>query len=56
MSEQLQMDTLAYSSRMLGWAPLGKLLFIIAALIANIITSSMIVPIFTLALGLCLMW
>ena len=56
MSEQLQMDTLAYSSRMLGWAPLGKLLFIIAALVANIITSSMIVPIFTLALGLCLMW
>lgn len=35
---------------------MGKLLFIIAALIANIMTSSMIVPIFTLALGLCLMW
>lgn len=55
MSEQMQMDTLAYSSRMLGWAPLGKLLLVIVILVANITTSSMLVPFVTLALGLVLM-
>lgn len=56
MSEQLQMDTLAYSSRMVGWAPLGKLLFVIAALVANIMTQSIVLPVATLALGLALIW
>ena len=55
MSEQSQMDTLAYSSRMLDWAPLGKLLFVIVVLVANIATSSVIVPIVTLLIGLGLM-
>lgn len=55
MSEQTQMDTLAYSSRMLDWAPLGKLLLVIVVLIVNISTSSMLVPFVTLALGLGLM-
>ncbi|MDO5861459.1 MAG: energy-coupling factor transporter transmembrane component T [Thermoplasmata archaeon] len=49
------MDTLAYSSRMLGWAPLGKLFFVIMVLIANLATSSMLVPVVTLAIGLILM-
>lgn len=40
---------------MLSWAPLGKLLFVIVVLIANIVTSSMIVPFVTLAMGLVLM-
>ncbi len=56
MSEQLQMDTLAYSSRMVGWAPLGKLLFVIAALIANIMTQSIAISVATLVLGLALIW
>ncbi len=48
------MDTLAYSSRMVGWAPLGKLLFVIAALVANIMTESIVISIATLVLGLAL--
>ncbi len=55
MSEQTQMDTLAYSSRMLDWAPLGKLIFVIGVLIVNILTSSILVPFVTLAIGLVLM-
>ncbi len=55
MSEETQMDTLAYSSRMLSWAPLGKFVFVIAILIVNIVTSSMMVPFVTLAIGLALM-
>jgi len=55
MSEESQMDTLAYSSRMLSWAPLGKLLFVIVVLIVNILTRSMVVPIITLVIGLALM-
>ncbi len=55
MSEQTQMDTLAYSSRMLGWAPLGKLLFVIAILIVNIATASVLVTFVTLGIGLTLM-
>ena len=55
MSEQTQMDALAYSSRMLGWAPLGKLLLVIVVLVINIVTDSMLVPFVTLAIGLGLM-
>lgn len=55
MSEEAQMDALAYSSRMLHWAPLGKLLFVITVLIVNICTNSMMVPFITLAIGLGLM-
>ncbi len=50
------MDTLAYSSRMVGWAPLGKLLFVIAALVANIMTQSIAISVATLVLGLALIW
>ncbi len=49
------MDTLAYSSRMLDWAPLGKLIFVIGILIVNIMTESILVPFVTLAIGLILM-
>ena len=55
MSEESQMDALAYSSRMIGWAPLGKLLFVITILIVNICTNSMMVPFVTLSIGLALM-
>lgn len=55
MSEQVQMDTLAYGSRMLHWAPLGKLLLIIVVLIVNIASKSMLVPLVTLIIGLSLM-
>ncbi|MCQ2085406.1 MAG: energy-coupling factor transporter transmembrane protein EcfT [archaeon] len=55
MSEETQMDTLAYSSRMLYWAPLGKLLFCVLVLIANLVTESILVPFITLAIGLSMM-
>jgi len=55
MSEESQMDTLAYSSRMLSWSPLGKFVFVIVVLIVNICTESMIVPFVTLGIGLILM-
>ena len=55
MSEESQIDTLAYSSRMLSWSPLGKFVFVVAVLIVNICTDSMIVPFITLAIGLSLM-
>lgn len=55
MSEESQMDTLAYSSRMLSWAPLGKFVFVIVVLIVNICTESMIVPFITLGIGIILM-
>ena len=41
-SEHIQMDALAYSSRMLNWAPLGKLLLVIVVLIANVMTDSVV--------------
>ena len=55
MSEHAQMDTLAYSSRMLSWAPLGKLLFVVAILFVNIATRSFLVPAVTLVIGLAMM-
>lgn len=55
MSEESQMDTLAYSSRMLTWAPLGKLLFVSTVLVANLVTSSVFVPLIVLIIGLALM-
>lgn len=55
MSEETQMDTLAYSSRMLGWAPMGKFAFACALIIVNLSTSSMLVPLVTLPIGLILM-
>lgn len=54
-SEQNQMDALAYSSRMLNWAPLGKLLLVVVVLVANITTKSLLVPFVTLAIGIGLM-
>lgn len=55
MSEESQMDTLAYSSRMLHWAPLGKLLFAVALLVVNILTPSIIVSIVIFVIGLAMM-
>lgn len=54
-SEHIQMDALAYSSRMLHWPPLGKLLLVIVVLIANIMTDSVITAFAVMALGLILM-
>lgn len=55
MSEQIEMDELAYSSRMVDWAPLGKLVFVLSLLIVGIVTDSLLVPIITFAIGLILM-
>lgn len=49
------MDALAYSSRMLSWAPLGKLILVIAVLVVNVMTDSVITAFAVLALGLALM-
>ena len=54
-SEHIQMDALAYSSRMLNWAPLGKLLLVIVVLIANVMTDSVVTAFAVLAIGLALM-
>lgn len=54
-SEHIQMDALAYSSRMLNWAPLGKLLLVIVVLIANVMTDSVVTTFAVLAIGLVLM-
>jgi energy-coupling factor transporter transmembrane protein EcfT len=40
---------------MLDWAPLGKLVFAIAILIVNLVSSSMLVPLVTMSMGLILM-
>ena len=49
------MDALAYSSRMLHWPPLGKLLLVISVLVVNIMTDSVITALAVMALGLILM-
>ena len=54
-SEHIRMDALAYSSRMLGWAPLGKLILVIAVLVVNVMTDSVVTAFAVLALGLALM-
>ncbi len=55
VSEHIQMDTLAYSSRMLHWPPLGKLLLVISVLVVNITTDSVVTAFAVMALGLALM-
>jgi len=55
MSEQVEMDELAYSSRMVGWAPLGKLLFVMAMLVVGLVVNSILIPIITFTIGICLM-
>lgn len=55
MSEESQMDTLAYSSRMLHWAPLGKLFFAVVLLVVNILTPSILVSIIIFVIGLIMM-
>ena len=54
-SEHIRMDALAYSSRMLNWAPLGKLILVISVLVVNVMTDSVITAFAVLALGLALM-
>ncbi len=51
----MEMDELAYSSRMVDWAPLGKLLFVLCLLIVGLITDSIVVPLITFSIGLILM-
>ncbi len=55
MSEQLEMDELAYSSRMVDWAPLGKLFFVLCLLIVGLLTNSILVPLITFSVGIALM-
>ena len=55
MSEQLEMDELAYSSRMVDWAPLGKLFFVLCLLIVGLLTNSILVPLMTFSVGIALM-
>ncbi|MGI5964552.1 MAG: cobalt ECF transporter T component CbiQ [Candidatus Methanomethylophilaceae archaeon] len=55
MSEQVQMDVLAYSSRMIEWAPLAKLLFTFSLLILGLVSDNILVPVITFFTGLCLM-
>lgn len=55
MSEQVQMDVLAYSSRMIGWAPLAKLLFTFSLLIVGLVSDNILVPVATFFIGLGLM-
>ena len=54
-TEHIQMDALAYSSRMMGWSPLGKLVLTISILIANVLTNSVLLSLVILAMGLALM-
>lgn len=54
-AEQMSLDELAYSSRMVGWAPLGKLLLTVGLLLVGLATGSLIVPLITLAVGLALL-
>jgi len=55
MSEQTQIDVLAYNSRMLNWAPLGKLFLAMVLLITGLITNSVVVPLITFIIGVALM-
>ena len=54
-SDQVEMDELAYSSRMVDWSPLGKLFFTLALLVVGLITDSIVVPMITFCIGLALM-
>lgn len=54
-TDQVQMDELAYSSRMLNWPPLGKLMFTLGLLFLGLITNSIVVPLITFCIGLALM-
>ena len=55
MSETVEMDELAYSSRMVGWAPLGKLLFVLSLMIVGLLVNSILVPLITFTIGIILM-
>ncbi|MDR3206626.1 MAG: energy-coupling factor transporter transmembrane protein EcfT [Candidatus Methanoplasma sp.] len=55
ISEYNQMDALAYGSRMLNWAPLGKLFLAASLLAVDLISSSFIVPMATAVIGISLM-
>ena len=55
ISDQVEMDELAYSSRMVDWSPLGKLLFTVLLLITGLLTQSIAVPMTAFCIGLGLM-
>ncbi|MDD4669159.1 MAG: energy-coupling factor transporter transmembrane component T [Candidatus Methanomethylophilus sp.] len=55
MFDQIGMDELAYSSRMVEWAPLGKLCFVLGLLILGLVTNNILVPIVTFCIGIFLM-
>lgn len=47
-------DTAAYKSPMLRWSPLAKLFLVISLLVLDIASKSILVPVFSLAVGLAL--
>jgi len=49
-------DELAYSSPMRNWPPLGKFLLVSALLIASLVSSSLVVPVVVLAVGMALLF
>lgn len=49
------MDALAYSSRMVSWAPLGKLFFVISLLCVSLVSGSVLVSVLTFIIGLVMM-
>ena len=51
----MEMDELAYSSRMVDWAPLGKLLFVLSLLIMGLLVDSIVVLLITFSIGIILM-
>lgn len=55
ISDQVEMDELAYSSRMVDWSPLGKLLFTVLLLVTGLLTKSIAVPMAAFCIGLGLM-
>lgn len=54
-TDQVRMDQLAYSSRMLNWPPLGKLMLVTALLVVGLVSNSILVPMVTFCIGLALM-
>ncbi len=49
------MDELAYSSRMINWSPLGKLIFVLTVLITGLLVDSIFVLLISFSLGIAMM-
>lgn len=50
-----EVDELAYRSAALKWSPAGKFLFAISLLVASLLASTLIVPLFVLIIGVALL-